>query len=87
MTRRTKGEFSADLHAGLHAQRAALAELLDEPILARLGIVDADALRCAALGLYPPRLSLAFLEATLAAETWLRAHPTPATTPAPARQA
>lgn len=87
LTRRTKGEFSADLHAGLHAQRAALAELLDEPILARLGIVDADALRCAALGLYPPRLSLALLEATLAAETWLRAHPTPtpATTPAPAR--
>lgn len=75
LARRTKGEFSVDVHAGLRAHRAELAELLDDSILARLGLVDADALRRAALGLYPPRLSYAFLEATLAAETWLRAHP------------
>jgi asparagine synthase (glutamine-hydrolysing) len=74
LARSTKGEFSVDLHAGLRAQRADLTELLDEPILARLGLVDADLLRRAALGLYPPRLSLAALEATLAAETWLHAH-------------
>lgn len=89
LARRTKADFSVDLHAGLRAQRAELAELLEAPVLARMGIVDADALRQAALGLYPPRLSLALLEATLAAETWLRAHPTatPTTTPAPERQA
>ncbi len=76
LARRTKGEFSVDVHAGLRAQRAQLAELLEVPVLARLGIVDAHALRQAVLGLYPPRLSYALLEATLAAETWLRAHPT-----------
>ena len=87
LARRTKGEFSVDLHAGLRAQRAQLVQLLEVSVLARLGIVDAHALRQAVLGLYPPRLSYALLEATLAVETWLHAHPSPTPAPAPARQA
>ncbi len=86
LARSTKGEFSVDLQAGLRAQRATLAELLDEPILARLGLIDAGALRHAVLGLYPPRLPLALLEATLAAETWLHAHSAATPTTAAVRQ-
>jgi len=92
---RAQHEVLLALHSGARTCRAlthwsAQAGLpVHYPFLAVLGIVDADALRRAALGLYPPRLSYALLEATLATETWLRAHPTPtpAAPPAPARQA
>ncbi|MGW0708613.1 asparagine synthase-related protein [Streptomyces sp. NPDC002643] len=77
--RSTKGEYSAETRTGLRLRRAELAELLDQPLLATLGLVDADALRHACLGVFPPRLSPVTLEATLVTETWLRAHTGPTT--------
>lgn len=75
LSRRTKADFSADLHAGLHAQRTQLADWLDRPILAELGLIDAERFRAAVLGLHPPRLAWTGLEATLACEAWLRSLP------------
>jgi asparagine synthase (glutamine-hydrolysing) len=72
--RRTKGEYTADVHAGFRNQRNELDELLTQPILADLGLIDADALRRACFGLFPPGLSLVTLETTLLLECWLRAH-------------
>jgi asparagine synthase (glutamine-hydrolysing) len=72
LQRTTKGDFSVDWHAGLRHARAHLAGLLDDPILAQLGLVDADALRKVCLGLYPYTLDLVALDRTLACEAWLR---------------
>ncbi|MGH3972704.1 MAG: hypothetical protein ACRDS9_05195, partial [Pseudonocardiaceae bacterium] len=67
--------------AGLRHARPHLAALLDDPVLARLGLVDADALRKVCLGLYPYTLDLVALDRTLACEVWLRAlTPAPPTT-------
>ncbi|MGH3799831.1 MAG: asparagine synthase-related protein [Pseudonocardiaceae bacterium] len=72
LQRTTKGDFSADWHAGLRRARAHLAGLLDDLVLARLGLVDADALRKVCLGLYPYALPMIALDRTLACEAWLR---------------
>jgi asparagine synthase (glutamine-hydrolysing) len=72
MDRSTKGDFSADWHAGLRHARPHLAGLLEDPVLARLGLVDADALRKVCLGLYPYTLDPVALDRTLACEAWLR---------------
>ena len=82
LARRGKSEFSREIHSGLVARRAELAELLADSQMARLGLVDVDALRQAALVLYPPQLPIYYLEMTFAVETWLRAQ---ATTPVKAR--
>ncbi|MGH8899463.1 MAG: asparagine synthase-related protein [Egibacteraceae bacterium] len=72
LERTTKGEFSADGYAGLRRYRAELGGLCEDPIMARLGLVDRDALRAACLGLYPPNLPLSALDGTMACEMWLR---------------
>jgi asparagine synthase (glutamine-hydrolysing) len=72
LQRTTKGDFSADWHAGLRHARAHLARLLNDLILARLGLVDVDALRAVCLGLYPYTLPMVALDRTLACEAWLR---------------
>jgi len=72
LERSTKGEFSADAYAGLRRHRADLAAVCEDPIMARLGLVDPDALRTACLSMYPPNLPLHALDATLACEVWLR---------------
>jgi asparagine synthase (glutamine-hydrolysing) len=72
LQRTTKGDFSVDWHAGLRQARAHLAALLDDPLLARLGLIDADALRKVCLGLYPYHLDPVALDRTLACEAWLR---------------
>ncbi|MGH8574539.1 MAG: asparagine synthase-related protein, partial [Gammaproteobacteria bacterium] len=82
MQRTTKGDFSVDWHAGLREARPHLAALLDDPVLARLGLVDADALRKVCLGLYPYTLDLVALDRTLACEAWLRSLTPGALTPA-----
>lgn len=85
LARTTKGEFSADVLTGLRQHRADLAALLDDLVLARLGLVDADALRAACLGLHPPSLQLAALETTLGCEVWLRSLTTAPRHPRPPR--
>jgi asparagine synthase (glutamine-hydrolysing) len=82
LKRSTKGDFSTDWHAGLRNARAHLAELLEDLVLARLGLVDADALRKVCLGLYPYALDPVALDRTLACEAWLRT-----LTPAPSATA
>jgi asparagine synthase (glutamine-hydrolysing) len=72
LQRTTKGDFSVDWHAGLRRARVHLADLLDDPILAQLGLVDVDALRTVCLGLYPYALDPVALDRTLACEAWLR---------------
>ncbi|MGH4010112.1 MAG: asparagine synthase-related protein [Pseudonocardiaceae bacterium] len=72
LQRSTKGDFSAEWHAGLRRARAHLAAVLDDLVLARLGLVDADALRKVCLGLYPYTLDRVALDRTLACEAWLR---------------
>lgn len=72
--RRTKGEYGADVRSGLRSRRNELKELLTQPILAQLGLVDPEALRRACFGLLPPWLSFVTLETTLLLECWLRAH-------------
>ncbi|MFJ6777305.1 asparagine synthase-related protein, partial [Kitasatospora sp. NPDC091257] len=76
LLRRTgKGDFTPDAHQGLARHRARLAALIEDSALARAGLIDPDALRRACLGLYPPGTPYAALDATLACEHWLRAHP------------
>lgn len=60
--RTTKAETSADIYVGLRRHRAELLELWDDPHLARLGLVDAGALR--ALYRRPPE------EVSEAGGTW-----------------
>ena len=78
LQRTTKGDFSADWHTGLRHARAHLAALLDDSALARLGLVDVDALRKVCLGLYPSTLDPVALDRTLACEAWLRTLPSTA---------
>ncbi|MFG2915905.1 asparagine synthase-related protein [Kitasatospora sp. NPDC048298] len=81
LLRRTgKGDFTPDTHQGLARHRAALAALIEDSALARAGLIDPDTLRRACLGLYPAATPYAALDATLAAEHWLRTH---STTPTP----
>ncbi len=73
LARASKGVFGAEAGAGLQRHRSELAALFDDPILARLGLIDADAARDAVLGRYltlPPGALLR----TLACELWLREH-------------
>lgn len=81
--RPTKAEFSAEVYAGLQRHRRELAAHCDDLRLARLGLVDAEALRAALLGLHPSSRTLVPLDATLACESWLRSLPATAT-PVPA---
>ncbi|MEU2793348.1 asparagine synthase-related protein [Streptomyces sp. NPDC007100] len=73
LRRGTKGEFSDDLQRGLHRHRDQLATLFDDPVVGRLGLVDVDQLRRAALSAYPPGLPMAALDTSMAVENWLRA--------------
>ncbi|MEU7131949.1 asparagine synthase-related protein [Streptomyces sp. NPDC046261] len=77
--RSTKGEYSADFHAGLRRNRAALLELFDDSRLARTGLVDAAALRRSLLEVHPTPDALRSLGPTLGSEMWLRS-PNAATT-------
>lgn len=67
-----KGDFSPDAHQGLARHRRELTELIDSSALAHAGLIDPAALRQACLGLYPPGIPYAALDATLACEHWLR---------------
>jgi asparagine synthase (glutamine-hydrolysing) len=80
LTRRTKGEFSADAFAGLKRHKSTLLELTDDMRLASMGLVDPDALRHAIIGPHTDATTFGHLECTLGIEIWLR-HARSATTP------
>lgn len=74
--RKTKGDASAELYAGMRQHRRELLELWDNSLLVQMGLVDADALRTLFRDLHPTTRSLVPLDATLACEGWLRSLPT-----------
>lgn len=81
LDRTTKGDASAEWHAGMKAQQPVLAAWADSSRLAAAGLADRGALRRAWLspGTVPAACGPA-VEALLAAEAWLRdveAHPLP----------
>jgi asparagine synthase (glutamine-hydrolysing) len=73
--RPTRSDLAGEPHTGVREFTAELTDLLDEPLIGRLGLVDADALRAACLGPYPATVPAAAVEAALATEVWLRALP------------
>ncbi|MCD0449562.1 asparagine synthase [Actinocorallia sp. API 0066] len=75
LTRRTKGEFSAEVFTALHRRRADVLALLNDPLLAGRGLVRASAARAAVFAVGPTAGPLWHLDMTLACETWLRARP------------
>lgn len=81
LERSTKGDFTADFHAGLRANRTALLQLFDDSLLARAGLIDADAVRARLLGLQTGPDAQRLMEPTLACEAWLRSRPDPLTPP------
>ncbi|MFI1379351.1 asparagine synthase-related protein [Embleya sp. NPDC020886] len=72
LARRSKGDFSAEFHAAVEHNRHRVAEWCADLRLARLGLVDADALRAALFAPSPDTAPLARFENTLACESWLR---------------
>lgn len=81
LDRPTKAEFSAEAYAGLARHRQELLALCDDLHLARLGLVNAGALRSALVGLHTSSRALILLDGTLAAEMWLRSVAARTTTP------
>lgn len=71
--RTTKGDFTADVYAGLNRHRAVLLELFADSALGQRGLIDADVLRAAIVGVHPTFATLIPLEHTVACEVWLRA--------------
>ncbi|UXX91729.1 asparagine synthase-related protein [Streptomyces sp. AD2-2] len=78
LARRSKGEFSAEAFQGMRRNRGDLLALCDDLRLARLGLVDPDALRTALLGPKSQSRQLVPYENTLACESWLRSVAAPA---------
>ncbi|AXE86077.1 lasso peptide isopeptide bond-forming cyclase [Streptomyces sp. Go-475] len=73
LSRHTKDEGAHDVEAGLRENRAGLLALCEDSRLARLGLVDADALREVCRRPLPPSLQFDALYQTVACEVWLRA--------------
>ncbi|CCK24679.1 asparagine synthetase [Streptomyces davaonensis JCM 4913] len=77
--RQTKATADCDEAPGLRRHRAALLALWEESRLARLGLIDADAVRDVCARPLDPRLGADVLYQTVACETWLRAIERPLT--------
>lgn len=73
LSRTTKGDFTADVYAGLKRHRASILNLFADSVLARKGLIDTDALRRTVCGMHPNFATLIPLEQTVACEIWLRA--------------
>ena len=73
LARQTKANGTVDEETGLRAHRAELLALWEEPLLARMGLVDAGALREACTRPLPAHLQAGALYQTVACEVWLRA--------------
>ncbi|MGI5171231.1 asparagine synthase-related protein [Spirillospora sp. CA-253888] len=81
LDRRTKGDASAELYAGLRRHRAELVDLCADSRLARLGLADPGALRAVVEGVHADTRPFMPFDPTLGLELWLRAldrEPTPA---------
>ena len=81
--RTTKGHATAEVFTGLRRHRRELAELCDTSRLARLGLVDTDALRAVVLGSHHSLDPLIALGNTLGCEAWLRSFRSLPTDPVP----
>ncbi|MFK0000188.1 lasso peptide isopeptide bond-forming cyclase [Streptomyces werraensis] len=75
LSRRDKGEFSAETFRGIERNRDRILDLCEDSLLARLGLVDPDAFRSAVLNPGPMSHHLQPIQTTVACESWLRAHP------------
>ncbi|MFI8931437.1 lasso peptide isopeptide bond-forming cyclase [Streptomyces sp. NPDC053474] len=80
-TRATKANATFEEEAGLRAHRAGLLALCDQSHLARLGLIDARALRAWCARPLSAELESDLLHPTVACEVWLRSR---RTAPAPA---
>lgn len=76
LTRHTKDGGEHEAEAGLREQRGELLALCEDSRLARLGLIDADALREVCSRPLPPSLPFDALYQTVACEVWLRARET-----------
>lgn len=72
LTRHTKDEGSHEVEVGLREHRAELLALCEDSRLARLGLIDADALREVCNRPLPTSLPFNVLYQTMACEVWLR---------------
>jgi asparagine synthase (glutamine-hydrolysing) len=73
LRRQTKANASYEEEAGLRKHRGKLLAACEDSRLARLGLIDADALREVMSGALSPEMVEAFgLHQTLACEAWLR---------------
>jgi asparagine synthase (glutamine-hydrolysing) len=72
LARQTKANGSCDAAPGLRRHRAELLALWEDSRLARLGLVDAEALRQTCARPLPPELEFGGLDQTVACELWLR---------------
>jgi asparagine synthase (glutamine-hydrolysing) len=72
LTRQTKANGSCDVDPGLRRHRGELLALWEDSRLARLGLIDADALRETCMRPLPPELQFGALDQTVACEVWLR---------------
>lgn len=72
LTRHTKDEGSYEVEVGLTHNRAALLQLCEQSRLARLGLIDPDALRAVCSRPLPASLQFDALYQTVACEVWLR---------------
>jgi len=72
LTRQTKANGDCNEELGLRRHRDQLLGLFEDSRLARLGLIDAAALRETLMGPLPPHLQFGALDQTVACETWLR---------------
>jgi len=72
LTRQTKANGSSDVDPGLRRHRGELLALWEDSRLARLGLIDADAIRETCTRPLPPELQFGGLDQTVACEVWLR---------------
>ncbi len=72
LSRRTKGEYNADIHHGWSTHRRQVAELLGRPRLVEHGLIDPAVLRAALAAFGTSGLPPAWITDLIAFETWLR---------------
>lgn len=73
LSRRTKAEGSALVHASLREQRARLLALCEDPLLARLGLINPEPLRAAcATSMWESGYMPVAFSNTFSCERWLR---------------